>query len=87
MTVLRDAIIDRIDFHIEMHMDSINSLVSNIEATDGDDVIEATSWEMKKVRDLKLLKNILTAGKMPSSGSPQGYTLREVIDEMMDLDF
>jgi hypothetical protein len=87
MTVLRDAIIDRIDFHIEMHMDSINSLVSNIEATDNDDVIEETAYVMKKVRDLKQLKNILTAGKMPSSGSPQGYTLHEVLEEMMDLDF
>ena len=87
MTVLRDAIIDRIDFHIEMHMDSINSLVDNIEATDGDDVIEATSWEMKKVRNLKQLKNILTGGNMPSPGSPHCYMLREVLDEMMDLDF
>jgi hypothetical protein len=87
MTVLRDAIIDRIDFHIEMHMDSINSLVGNIEADDDDDVIEATSWEMKKVRNLKQLKKTLTEGNMPSCGSPQGYTLREILDMMMELDF
>lgn len=86
MAILRDMIINRIDFHIEMHMDSINSLVGNIEADDNDDVIESVTWDMKKVRNLKQLKNILVEGNMPSSGSPMGYTLREVIDEMMDLD-
>jgi hypothetical protein len=85
MAILRDAIIDRIDFHIEMHMDSINSHVENIEADDSDDVIETTAYDMKKVRNLKQLKKILTEGNMPSPGSPQGYMLREVIDEMMDL--
>lgn len=86
MAILRDAIIDRIDFHIEMHMESINSLVENIEADDNDDVFETTVYDMKKVRNLKQLKNILTEGKNPAPGSPMGYTLREVIDEMMDMD-
>jgi hypothetical protein len=86
MAILRDAIIDRIDFHIEMHMDPINDLVNNIEADDSDDVIEANAHNIKKVRNLKQLKNILTEGKNPAPGSPMGYTLREVIDEMMDID-
>ena len=86
MVTMRDAIINRIDVHIEMHQESIDSLVDNIEATDEDETIEGVMYEIKRVRTLKSLRNVLLCGNMPSQGTKEDFVLRDVIEEMMDLD-
>lgn len=86
MATMRDKIIERIDVHIEMTQESVDSLVSNIEATDEDDTIEAVSYDMKRIRTLKALKNIMEAGRMPVHGHREFFMLRDVLEEMMDLD-
>ena len=85
MVTMRDAIINRIDVHIEMHQESIDSLVDNIEATDEDETIEGVMYEIKRVRTLKSLRNVLDSGEMPNQGTKEDFVLRDVIEEMMDL--
>lgn len=86
MVTMRDAIINRINVHIEMHQESIDSLVDNIEATDEDETIEGVMYEIKRVRTLKSLRIVLDSGEMPSQGTKEDFVLRDVIEEMMDLD-
>jgi hypothetical protein len=85
MTVLRDAIIDRIDFHIEMLEEDVQSTIKSTDNTDED--CETVAYDLKRIRNLRQLQKILREGNNPSSGSPLGYLMRDVIDEMMDLDF
>lgn len=86
MATMREAIINRIDVHIDMTMDSINSLVADIDATDTDDDIDLVAHDIKRVRALKALKLVMEAGKMPVVGYKEYYMLQDVLEEMMDLD-
>ena len=86
MATMRDKIIDRIDVHIEMTQDSVDSLVNNIEATDDDDTIETVAYDIKRIRTLKSLKNVMEAGKTPIRSSKEFFMLQDVLEEMMDLD-
>lgn len=86
MATLREKIIDRIDVHIEMTQDSVDSLVNNIEATDEDDTIEAVAYDIKRIRTLKSLKLVMESGRDPIKGSKESFMLQDVLEEMMDLD-
>jgi hypothetical protein len=84
MATMRDAIIGRIDFHIEMLEEDVQSTINSPNNTDED--CESVAYDLKRIRNLRQLQKILREGNNPSSGSPLGYLLRDVIDEMMDLD-
>lgn len=86
MATMRETIINRIDVHIDMTMDSINSLVADIEVTDTDDEIDLVAHDIKRVRALKALKIVLQDGNLPMRGSKIGHVLLDVLEEMMDLD-
>lgn len=86
MATMRETIINRIDVHIDMTMDSINSLVEDIEATDTDDQIDLVAHDIKRVRSLKALKIVLQDGNLPSRSSKLAHALFDVLEEMMDLD-
>jgi len=86
MATMRDKIIERIDVHIEMTQESVDSLVSNIEATDEDDTIETVAYDMKRIRTLKSLKNVMESFQFPIKGSKEFNILQDVLEEMMDLD-
>ena len=86
MAPMRDKIIERIDVHIEMTQESVDSIASNIEATDDDDTIEMVTYDIKRIRTLKSLKNVMSAGQNPKRGSREEHMLQDVLEEMMDLD-
>lgn len=86
MATARDRIVAHIDMCIEMHQESIDSLVDNIEATDEDETIEGVMYEIKRVRTLKSLRNVLNSGNMPSQGTKEDFVFRDIIEEMIDLD-
>lgn len=86
MATARDRIVAYIDMCIEMHQESIDSLVDNIEATDDDESIEGVMYEIKRVRTLKSLRNVLNSGNMPNQGTKEDFVFRDVIEEMIDLD-
>ena len=85
MVTMRDAIINRINLHLDMHQESIDYLVDNIDATYEDEAIEGVMYEIKRVRTLKSLRNVLDSGEVPSQGTKEDFVLRDVIEEMMDL--
>lgn len=86
MATTRERIVTHIDMTIEMLQESIDSLVDNIEATDDDESIEGVMYEIKRVRTLKSLRNVLNSGNMPNQGTKEDFVFRDVIEEMIDLD-
>ena len=86
MATMRERIVDHIDMTIHMLQESINSNASDIDAAYRDEDIEAIAYDIKRVRTLKSLKNVLKLGGHPTSGSKEDYALKEIIEVMIDLD-
>lgn len=83
MATLREKLIDRTEVHIVMVEGSVMDAINHV-ATLGDYEIESVAYELKQLRSLKNLKQILEKGGqiMPINRE----TLFDVIEEMIDLD-
>ena len=82
MATLQNEVLDRIDMYIMMLQESIESHVNNIEATDSDDTIENVAYEIKRVRTLKSLRNVLYSGKLPDCRSREFMEFYDIIGDM-----
>ena len=80
---MRDEIINRIDFHIEMIQEDMQSTIDSPNSTDSD--YEGVAYDLKRIRNMRELQNLLKEGKMPTS-SLLRTTFMGVMEEMMDLD-
>lgn len=86
MATMRDRIVDHIDITIEMLQEYINSNASDIDSAYTDEDIDGIAYDIKRVRTLKSLRNVLKLGGHPTSGSKEDYALKEIIEVMIDLD-
>lgn len=86
MATMRERIVAHIDMCIEMLQESINSNASDIDSAYTDEDIESIAYDIKRVRTLKSLRNVLKLGGQPTSGSKEDYALKDIIEEMIDLD-
>lgn len=84
MATLREKIIERIDYHVEMYQEEIEDSIKNVSTLD-DEECEIVGYNMKKIRNLRKLQNILREGKIPGPGAIQVQYF-SVLEEMMDLD-
>ncbi len=81
---IQDQILDRIDFHIEMHADNIGNGAVTAEMTDEE--CEDVAYAMKTVRNLKRLQAIILAGRVPALGSKENMTLLDVLEEVFNAE-
>lgn len=86
MATLRERIVDHIDMTIHMLQESINSNAADIDAAYRDEDIEAIAYDIKRVRTLKSLRIVLILNGYPTSGSKEDFALRDVVEQMIDLD-
>ncbi len=86
MATLRARIVDHIAMTIDMLQESINCNASDIDSAYTDEDIEGIAYDIKRVRTLKSLRNVLILNGYPTSGSKEDYALLDVIEEMIDLD-
>lgn len=81
---VQEQILDRIEFHIEMHADSIGLGVVTADMTDED--CEDVAYAMKTVRNLKRLQEIIKSGRVPALGSKENMTLLDVLEETFNAE-
>jgi len=81
---IQDQILDRIEFHIEMHKDNIGNGEVTAEMTDEE--CEDVAYAMKTVRNLKKLHEIIFAGRVPALGSKENMTLLDVLEEVFNAE-
>jgi len=86
MATMRDKIIEQIDDAIKKTQESVDFYVNNIEVTDEDDDIDEVAYDMKRIRTLKSLKHIVETGMLPEQGHKESYMLRDILEDMLDLD-
>lgn len=81
---IQDQILDRIEFHIEMHMDNFKNGAITADMTDEE--CEDVAYDMKTVRNLKKLHEIIFAGRVPALGSKENMTLLNVLEEVFNAE-